>query len=281
LAGPFDITAAGNLLINETFRHVLRQNGLETFEAFMECKHGKVVKQAVRERSTVRLLLADGNSESAFFLKRHWAPPWKEYLKHLAGFSWPSSALNEWRAILRFHEMRLPTMIPVAAGQKRDRLGLVNQSFVLTREIKNAERLDGYLARWSGAPLTRRKIRKKRMLTDRLASLTRMMHASGLNHRDYYLCHVFIREGEQEKDFELFVLDLHRVDIRRSVGRRWVVKDLAALNYSSRNLPVNVTDRVRFLTVYLRKNRLGKEDLVWVRQILRKTRKIARHTKKL
>jgi heptose I phosphotransferase len=176
--------------------------------------------------------------------------------------------------------MKIPTMVPVAAGEKRGRFGIVSQSFVLTEEIKDAKRLDHYVETWNGNPLSPGQIKKKRELIDRLAKITRRMHSSGLNHRDYYLCHVFLREEEQGKNFELFILDLHRVDIRRKVSQRWIVKDLAALNYSSLELPIHATDRIRFLKAYLQKRRLEVKDQPLLQQALRKTRKIVRHAKR-
>ena len=280
MASPFDIITVRNLEVNTAFRDILLQNGLETFESFMRHAHVEIVKQAVAERSTVKLMLRDGRGESTFFLKRHTSPRLREYLKLLTRFSRPKSAFNEWQAIIRFHEMKRPTMVPVAAGEKKGRFGIVNQSFVLTEEIKDAKRLDHYLEKWNENPLSPKQIKRKRQLIDRLAMITRRMHSSGLNHRDYYLCHVFLREKNQEKDFELFVLDLHRVDIRHKVGQRWVVKDLAALNYSSLGLPIHATDRIRFLKAYLQKDRLDEKDHRLLRQVLRKTRKIAGHAKK-
>ena len=281
LKNTTDIMTVGNLHVNRAFWDLLQQNGLDTFESVMAYGHVEIVKAAVRERSTARLTLRHRGAEYTFYLKRHTSPPLKEHLKLLARFSRPKSALNEWRAIIRFHELGLPTMIPVAAGEKSSRLGAVSTSFVLSLEIKDATRLDHYLAAWLGHPLSGEEIRRKRALVEEVAQLTRKMHRSGLNHRDYYLCHLFIRETQAEENFELFVLDLHRVDIRNKVGRRWIVKDLAAINYSSLELPVHTTDRLRFLKHYLGKDRLEKGDLPMIRQVLKKTRRIARHSKKM
>jgi hypothetical protein len=90
-----------------------------------------------------------------------------------------------------------------------------------------------------------------------------------------------IRERNRGEDFELFIVDLHRVDIRKGVGKRWVIKDLAALNYSSLGLPVQTRDRLRFLKRYLQKTRLEKSDLQLAQQILNKTGRIARHTERM
>ena len=281
MASIIEVTPVNDIVVNKAYREVLNQNRLDTFKSFMEYTDVEVAKQVIQERSTVKFVLAEGNRQSTFFLKRYTSPSVQEYLKCLIRFSWPKSALNEWRAILRFHEIGLPTMVPVAEGEKRNRLGLVTQSFIVTKEIKGACRLDGYLTKWLQKTLSREAIQKKRDLIKQVAHLTRKMHAMGLNHRDYYLCHIFIRTMEENEDFELFIMDLHRVDIRKRVGRRWIVKDLAALHFSSLALPIHATDRIRFLKQYLQKEHLDTRDHFFVRQIVKKTERIARHTEKM
>jgi heptose I phosphotransferase len=270
----------GSLQVNKAFRDILLQNGLDTMESFFKAMDVEIVKHAVPERSTVKLALREGDSQRTFFLKRHETSPLKEHLKSLLRFSRPRSAFNEWRAIIRFHEVGLPTMVPVAVGETRGSLGLVTRSFLLTEEIEEAKRLDHHLAKWLRYPLSKELISRKRELIRQLAQLTRKMHEEGLNHRDYYLCHIFIRETTHGEEFELFVMDLHRVDIRSQVGRRWIVKDLAALNYSSLKLPIHTTDRMRFLKCYLDKDHLEETDRQIMKQILRKTRRIASHAGK-
>ena len=276
-----EITTVNNIVANKLYKEVLIQNRLDTFKSIMQYNDVEIVKQVIKERNTVKLVLDEGHGKSTFFLKRHTSPSVKEYLKLLTRFSWPKSAFNEWRAIIRFHQIGIPTMIPVAAGVKRNRLRLVRESFILTQEIRNAYRLDHYLSKWLRRPLSKEEIKKKRRLIRQLAQLTRKMHTMGLNHRDYYLCHIFIRNTEEDGDFELFVIDLHRVDIRKKVGNRWIVKDLAALNYSSLKLPINTTDRIRFFKLYLQKDRLSEKDRRFLRQILKKTERIARHAGKM
>jgi heptose I phosphotransferase len=271
-----EITPVNNIVVNKVYKEVLIKNQLDTFKSFMQYTDVEIVKQAIKERNTVKVVLNEGDSQYTFFLKRHTSPSVKEYLKLLTRFSWPKSALNEWRAMIRFHQVGIPTMVPVAAGVKRNSLGLAKQSFILTQEIKNAHRLDHYLAEWLRRPLSKEEIHRKRRLIRQLARLTRKMHTMGLNHRDYY-----IRNTEESRNSELFVIDLHRVDIRKRVGNRWIVKDLAALNFSSLELPIHTTDRMRFFRLYLQKDRLDKESCRLLRQILEKTKRIARHTEKM
>ncbi|MBW2645419.1 MAG: lipopolysaccharide core heptose(I) kinase RfaP [Deltaproteobacteria bacterium] len=281
MPGRIEITPLNNIVVNKAYKEVLVENRLDTFKSFMQYANVEIAKQVIKERSTARLILDDGRTQSIFFLKRHISPSVREYLKLLTRFSWPKSAFNEWRAILRFHQVGLPTMVPVAAGEQKNSLGLVIQSFLLTKEIKDAHRLDHYLAQWLKKPLSKEQIQRKRLLVQQLAQMTQKMHTMGLNHRDYYLCHIFIRTTEENGEFELFIIDLHRVDIRKKVGRRWLIKDLAALNFSSLELPIHTTDRMRFFKLYLQKERLNEDDRVLLGQILKKTKRIARHTEKM
>ena len=48
-------------------------------------------------------------------------------------------------------------------------------------------------------------------------------HPYGLNHRDLYICHLLIRRprGGIEYSLPLFLIDLHRMQRRRVVPRRW------------------------------------------------------------
>ena len=282
MASIIEMTPVNDIVVNKAYREVLINNRLDTFQSWMEYTDGEIAKKVIQERSTVKFVLDEEGRQSSFFLKRYTSPSVQEYLKCLIRFSWPKSALNEWRAILRFHEIGLPTMVPVTEGAKRNSLGFITQSFVVTKEIKGAYRLDAYLARWLRKPLSKKEVQKKRRLIEQVAQITRKMHSMGLNHRDYYLCHIFIRTMEENEDCELFIIDLHRVDIRKKkVGRRWIVKDLAALHFSSLALPIHATDRIRFVKLYLQKKHLDERDRFFVRQILKKTDRIAKHTEKM
>jgi hypothetical protein len=102
------------------------------------------------------------------------------------------------------------------------------------------------------------------------------MHRGGMNHRDYYLCHLHILPEAQPWP-KLFVIDLNRADRRKKVGQRWIVKDIAALNYSAPEAIFSRSDRLRFLKVYLGVDRLDAYGRRLAVKVLRKTQKIARH----
>jgi hypothetical protein len=66
-----------------------------------------------------------------------------------------------------------------------------------------------------------------------------------MNHRDFYICH-FLRNNAGE----LSLIDLHRAGIRSTTPERWVIKDLAGLYFSSKNLGLTQRDYFRFMKVY-------------------------------
>jgi len=59
----------------------------------------------------------------------------------------------------------------------------------------------------------------------------------------------------------LAVIDLHRMQLRGSTPRRWRIKDVSGLHYSSMDLQLTRRDRLRFMKTY--------SDLP-VREILKK-----------
>lgn len=121
---------------------------------------------------------------------------------------------------------------------------------------------------------------EKRSLIRAAAGLTREMHWTGFNHRDFYLCHIYVKECHDEA-FELRVIDLQRAGYRRWFQRRWFIKDLSQLHYSSRSLPLNNWDRLRFYAWYRNGTSSRTARRHWLRRILRKSRGIAKHDAKL
>jgi len=69
------------------------------------------------------------------------------------------------------------------------------------------------------------------------------------------------------------------VDIRKKVPERWIIKDLAALNYSARSKNINRTDKLRFLKHYLSVSKILKRDKLFILKILKKTNKMIKHAR--
>ena len=97
------------------------------------------------------------------------------------------------------------------------------------------------------------------------------MHGAGLHHQDFYLGHLMLSQSQSDL---IYVIDLGRVQKHARLSRRWIVKDLAQLDFSASATPV---ERLRFLREYLGR-RLTSEDRSLVADIQAKAAAIARHS---
>jgi len=265
------VVRKGNLFINKDFSEFLDALDLACFDDFMQLE-GMVVKSAVRERSTQRL-----NLEGAtVYVKKHFFLGVREILKNLLRLRFPMGALNEWRALLAFHAHNIPTMIPICAGRKPFLWRIDKESFLLTDDLGEASRLNDFLKVNGAIPCRGKVLETKKRIVENLADITRKMHSAGMNHRDYYLCHILMDNKER-----LYVIDLHRVNVRDKVGKRWMVKDLAALLFSSLEVPVTHGQRLAFYKRYMQISRLSAYHKTLIRLIIKKCNRIARHTEKI
>ena len=60
MSSTIEVTTLNDLQINRAFKEVLLENGLVTLEAVMALKDLEIVKQAVKERRTAKVVLKDG-----------------------------------------------------------------------------------------------------------------------------------------------------------------------------------------------------------------------------
>ena len=201
--------------------------------------------------------------------------------------------------------LRLNTLEIAGYGSREHFLGgfvhdpARRQSFTVTDEIPNAKSLEDLCRddwKWGDRRIDNiKEVRFKRWLIDQLAQTARIIHQSGANHRDFYLGHFLMQQSENSDQFEptearLFLIDLHRMRIHRPSifswlaaivkglspsGRirppvshprkRWHIKDVAGLYYSSMNLGLTLRDWCRFMTTY---GNLNRRQALQVLQLL-------------
>jgi len=262
---------ASGMVVSPEVLPLLRRAGLASFDDFMNFSGGTRICHK-RGRSVVRFEI-DGR---AFYLKRNRLHR-VEFWKALARLRWPAlGAMVEWENILALQKAGIPTVVPVAVGE-RTCCGLETASFTVTEELYGAEPLDTVVRREFAGPLTPEKRREKWLLIRSLAAVARKFHDGGMNHQDFYLNHFFLGQ-----DGTIYLLDLQRVGCRVQVPRRYLIKDLAQLNYSAYNYRVGTaSDRMRFFLSYLGLSTLGAAEKRLARLVAAKTDRIARHDVKL
>jgi heptose I phosphotransferase len=223
--------------------------GRDPFEE-VERLPGEVFRH-VAARKTIRVALNGDH----YFAKIHYGVGWREILKNLLHLKFPVlGAGNEWTALNRLHQIGVPTMTPVAFGRKGSNPAR-RQSFLITEELRGTTSLEDLCATWTAQPPS---FRLRKALIERVASLVRQMHTHGLNHRDCYLCHFHLDtatglDRTNANELRLYVIDLHRAQLRRRTPLRWLVKDLAGLYFSAMDIGITRTDRLRFIRAYEQK----------------------------
>lgn len=195
-------------------------------------------------RKTIRF---EEQGES-YFIKMHTGVGWKEILKNLIQLKWPVlGAKNEYLAIKRLTDLAIDTMTLVSyaiRGWNPAKL----QSYVVTEELKNTISLEDYCASWITHPPS---YRVKQLLIGKVAAIAKKMHENGINHRDFYICHFLMKNNTVfSDDIHLFLIDLHRVQLRKKVPQRWLIKDLAALYFSAMQIGLSQRDYYRFIKIY-------------------------------
>jgi heptose I phosphotransferase len=209
-------------------------------DAFAEAFAIAGQEHRVLERRQTLSFHADGKR---YFIKRHRGATWGEIFKNLAQLRLPVvSAYNEWRAIRLLRGLGVDTAVVKAYG-KRGILPSQLESFLITEDVGTHASLEDYCQHWRHTPP---RIAEKRTLIARVAQVSRVMHGNGICHRDYYLCHLLKVEGKTA----LTVIDLHRALCRERLSRRWIIKDLAGLYFSSMDIGLTQRDRLRFIALY-------------------------------
>ena len=218
----------------------------QAFDRLM-AQEGEVYRQ-VKSRRT----LCFSFQNKSYFIKQHTGIGLLESLKDLFKGRCPIfGARNEWRALQLLQKINVPAPMLVAYGQ-RGFLPCHQQSFVLTEALENTLSLDDIIPMLVSNEVS---LPLKRVFLKTVAQQISRMHAAGLNHRDCYLVHFrFDRRlltGElPASSLQLFVLDLHRAQIRKHVPTRWKIKDLAGLAFSSEDIGLSLRDKLRFIRYY-------------------------------
>ena len=242
--------------------------GTDPFDAVMRLD-GELYRD-MDNRRTLRFTL----NGRRYFLKAHYGVGWREILKNLLQLKLPVlGARNEWRAIRRLESLGVETMRLVGCGE-RGWNPARRESFVITEALENTRSLEDICAAWEYTPpATGSEIRLKRALIDRVAGIARLMHASGMNHRDFYLCHFLLDcTGDVLRlpldALHLYLIDLHRVQLRSHTPARWLVKDIGGLYFSAMRIGLTRRDLFRFMAAYRDKPlrlTLGEDAGFWER----------------
>ena len=215
-------------------------------------------------RRTLRFELGS----NSYFLKLHEGVGWGEIVKNLLQLRLPIiGAKNEWEAIRFLEKLQLETMKIAGYGQQGFNPAKT-LSFLVTDELVDTMNLEYLGDQWRRTPP---KFGDKVRLIRKIAIISKKMHENGMNHRDFYLCHFLLDQSFEktnrfENDTQLFLIDLHRAQIRKKVPQRWLVKDIGSLYFSALEIDLTQRDLFRFIKTYSGKSlrdTLYGQELFW------------------
>lgn len=198
---------------------------------------GKIYRE-LEGRRTLSFAINNKN----YFAKIHLGIGWKEIIKNLSQLRLPIfGAENEWRAIKRLQQLGIKTMTLIGYG-KQGLNPAKQESFIVTEALENTISLEDLCANWKKNPPS---LKQKRNLLNQIAKIAHDLHYNGVNHRDFYLCH-FLKDNHDQ----LFLIDLHRTQIRKRAPERWIIKDLSGLYFSAMDIGLTKRDILRFIKLY-------------------------------
>ncbi|HEY0843049.1 lipopolysaccharide core heptose(I) kinase RfaP [Methylotenera sp.] len=216
--------------------------GADAFAQVMQLQ-GRVYRN-VTGRRTVQVQFGD----ESYFVKQHFGVGWKEIFKSFLSFKVPIlGALTEVSAIQKLNEIGIETT-PLVGYGVRGCNPATQQSFIITKDLGDIISLEDLCATWKGNPPD---VRFKKRLIIAVAELARKLHKNGLNHRDFYLCHLCLdAQALQRNQIKLYLIDLHRMQIRAQPALKLVMKDIAGLYFSSMDVGLTARDYLRFKRHY-------------------------------
>lgn len=197
-----------------------------------------IIARQIKNRVTLKFSI----DKNDFYLKRYTSSTWRMLLR-ICSFAKLqfAEAQPELRALRKLQHIGISAPIPVAWGCGRD------TSFLVTRALPKSISLETYMANWNEHPPSED---HRRALLNAIADTTRVLHSCGINHRDLYLCHYYLCASSSKKSPKLYLLDLHRAQLRPYVPRSKRIKDLGALYSSAHHLHITKREGLRFIRRY-------------------------------
>lgn len=198
-----------------------------------------------------------------YFAKIHSGVGWKEIIKNILQLRWPIiGAETEWNALLKLQTLGIKAPIPVAFGQQGINPARLN-SFIITNAITQTINLEDFFKTHPVIAFS-----DKKRLIETVANIARTLHENGINHRDFYLCHFLLDISPTNPLVKplIYLIDLHRAQIRRKTPFRWRVKDISGLYFSTMDFKFTQHDYLRFIRYYMKKPlslTLNKNRFFW------------------
>ena len=266
------IKVAEGFFADGDYTQQLAEIGLDCIDAVFAFEGDRNLAKPNLAEHRTRIQFTLGAAGGVCFLKRYDSPP-------------PFGQMRNWLDHLRRASTaaydRLPTTQLNAAGIKTAKViaygeqwaGLFEKrSFVITEKIPDADSLEQRLPEYFYGSCPLENVDRKRRFIAKLADFARRFHETGLRHRDFYLCHIFMSAGE-----EFYLIDLQRTFKPVVFDKRFRIKDIAQLYYSAPGDVISRADRLRFYRRYTGRKKLTRSDRFFLGRLKARAWRMAEH----
>jgi len=264
--------------VDAEYKEVFTRLGLTSIDSVFSFNVGKDPGGSVIPKYRSRLQFEIDRPAKTLFMKRYDRPVMSAQIKNWFWHGDRKSMMScdlDPVEILASAGIRTPRAI--AWGEQWGLL-FEKRSFIITEKIQDAESLEKRLPpcleedvqhRWTSSIVGRRQFIRE------LGEFARKFHGTGYRHRDFYLCHIFYGN-----DGTFYLIDLQRVFKPGLPAERYRIKDIAQLHYSAPGGVFSRTDRLRFYKAYAGKSCLDRRDKTFIRKVIHKAERMARHNRK-
>ena len=212
-----------------------------------------------RVRSVISMPGSD-ISKNGIYIKYFKRGGCRDYIKHLFV---PTKARTEWEVGNALLTKDINTALPLAILEGKRRLLIVTETVTNSKEL-----MEFCQSNYEGS-MSEEKESEKRILLDKLAVFIRDIHEKGFCHYDLHAGNILIRFKKEQNvaDYDLYLMDLHRVKIFKSVSSNKRMFNLAQI-FNSLSSMITNADKLNFVRSY-GSNALGNitDESKLVRQI--------------
>ena len=194
-----------------------------------------------RVRSVISMPGSD-ISKNGIYIKYFKRGGCRDYIKHLFI---PTKARTEWEVGNALLSKDINTALPLAILEGKSSVNIV------TETVTNSEELMEFCqANYEGS-MSAEKESEKRILLDKLAVFIRDIHEKGFCHYDLHTGNILIkfRKEQNVSEYDLYLMDLHRVKIFKSVSSSKRMLNLAQIFNSLSSIMTNA-DKLNFVRSY-------------------------------
>lgn len=186
------------------------------------------------------------------YLKHNLLPDARAWLRQLVR---PSKARMEYERALAVAARHVPTIVPLALGERRDG-PWPRDSFLITHSLEDAAPLNRFLEADLPALPPMRQARVRQALAVAVGQFMASLHEAGVLHRDLHCGNVLVQLGPDDQP-SLYLIDLQAVRLHPPLS--WPARrDNLILFNRWFTLRASRPDRLRFWQAYWSRWRAGK-----------------------